>query len=219
MAGGTWMTRCRPTTIRDSVSIMSAPFISAVKLHSTDEQLVHLVMAGDSAAFSDLYDRYVRSCFGLALRMLADQKRAEAVVHDVFAALWDHPDTYSPQSEQFPCWLLRTVHHRCIAELRRKRESEAAFIVAARGHIATLSAGEVVNPEYVTIAEQQRIINEALGQMTSEQREILELAYFAGLSYTQVAEKLSQPLATVYAHACDGLRSLKALLEPTQLLF
>lgn len=99
-----------------------------------------------------------------------------------------------------------------------------ATVVRAAPHanvittVAALDSHAASDVGSVTVLEQQKVISEALGQLAPDQREILELAYFGGLSHTQIAEKLSQPVSAIHGHARTGLRHLNALLEPSQLL-
>src|ERR687884_154307 len=92
-----------------------------------DEQLVARVANGDSSALEQLYDRYVRQCFGLALRLLGNAQLAEEVVQEVFLKVWSQPTRYSAERGQFASWLLSLVHHRCIDELRRRSRTEVAL--------------------------------------------------------------------------------------------
>src|SRR5215210_7054828 len=90
----------------------------------SDEQLVLRIQDGDASALEALYDRYVRQCFGLALRILGDSAIAEEVVQEVFMKLWTQSGSYSSKKGKFASWLLSVVHHRCIDELRRRSRTE-----------------------------------------------------------------------------------------------
>ena len=91
---------------------------------NADDLLMLNVANGDAASLEALYDRYVRQCFGLALRMLNNASIAEEVVQEVFTKVWSRPDSFSAHKGRFVSWLLSLVHHRCVDELRRRSNSE-----------------------------------------------------------------------------------------------
>src|SRR4051812_4901081 len=93
----------------------------------TDEQLIESIGSGDASALEEIYERYVRQCFGLALRMLGEPAHCEEVVQEVFLKVWTQPHSYSSQKGKFASWLLSMVHHRCIDELRRRSRTEVAL--------------------------------------------------------------------------------------------
>ena len=186
---------------------------------TADEQLVQRVASGDASALEQLYERYVRQCFGLALRMLGEPALCEEVVQEVFLKLWTQPTSYSSQKGKFASWLLSMVHHRCIDELRRRSRSEVALDDPATGSFLTTEPDpDPQPPEQVWTREQQTAVRSALAKIPQNQRQVLELAYFMGLSHSQIATKLGQPLGTVKTRIRLGMQSLRQLLEPLGLL-
>lgn len=184
-----------------------------------DDQLVRRIAAGDAAALEALYDRYVRQCFGLALRMVSEPALAEEVVQEVFLKLWTSPGSYSSQKGAFASWLLSLVHHRCVDQLRKRSRTEVALDTDEPSSILNTEPDPQPDPgEQVWVMEQQRVVRQALTQIPENQRLVLELAYFGGLSQSQIAEKLSQPLGTVKTRMRMGLLNLRALLESHKLL-
>lgn len=184
-----------------------------------DDQLVLRVAEGDAAALESLYDRYVRQCFGLAVRMLGDAAVAEEVVQEVFTKLWTQPYSYSAKKGKFPSWLLSVIHHRCIDELRRRSRTEVPLDDPVTGNLLETQLDPDPDPgERVVIAEQQRIVRHALEQISPNQRQVLELAYFKGLSQSEIAASLDQPLGTVKTRVRLGLQSLRILLDAGGLL-
>ncbi len=184
-----------------------------------DDQLVLRVESGDPSALEALYDRYVRQCFGLALRMLDDTALAEEVVQEVFTKLWAQPGSYSSQKGKFVSWLLSLVHHRCIDELRRRSRTEVPLDDPVTGSLLDTQ----VDPDpdvgdQVAVKEQQQVVRAALGQISDSQRQVLELAYFRGLSQSEIAARLNQPLGTVKTRMRQGLKNLRTLLDATGLL-
>ncbi len=188
-------------------------------LPSTDNQLVVRLADGDAKALEQLYDRYVRQCFGLALRMLSDVALAEEVVQEVFLKLWHQPEKYSAQKGKFASWLLSLVHNRCIDELRRRSRTEVALDDPATGSLLDTKPDPDMDPgDKVWLAEQQRAVREALAGIAPEQRRVLELAYYGGLSQSEIAAKLKQPLGTVKTRMRSGLQSLRKLLGSNDLM-
>ena len=185
----------------------------------TDEQLVARVAAGDSAALEQLYDRYVRQCFGLAMRILGEPPLAEDVVQEVFLKLWTRPDRYSPDKGNFASWLLSLVHHRCIDELRRRSRTEVALDDVATGSVLDVAPDPELDPgDQVTLLEQRRAVRQALATIPPNSRQILELAYFGGLSQSEIAARLGQPLGTVKTRMRAGMQQLRSLLDRASLL-
>ena len=184
-----------------------------------DEQLVVRVANGDASALEALYDRYVRQCFGLALRLLGETALAEEVVQEVFLKVWTQPGSYSAQKGKFVSWLLSLVHHRCIDELRRRSRTEVTIEDTGSGGVLDTQADPDPDPgEQVWIGEQRRAVREALDKISPSQRQVIELAYFRGLTQSEIAAKLNQPLGTVKTRVRMGLQSLRALLEAHGLL-
>lgn len=185
----------------------------------TDEQLLGRVLGGDSAALEELYERYVRQCFGLALRMLGEPAHCEEVVQEVFLKVWTHPSSYSSQKGKFASWLLSMVHHRCIDELRRRSRTEVALEDPATGNYLITEPDPELQPlDQIWLKEQQTAVRAALTQIPQNQRQVLEMAYFLGLSHSQIAAKLGQPLGTVKTRIRLGMQSLRQLLEPYGML-
>jgi len=183
-----------------------------------DDQLVAQIAQGNASALEQLYDRYVRQCFSLALRMLGDSAVAEEVIQEIFLKLWTNPGSYSLQKGKFVSWLLSLVHHRCIDELRRRSRTDVA-LDDETGSVLNTEPDPALEPgDQVWVMEQQRAVREALAQIPQNQRQVLELAYFRGLSHSEIAEKLGQPLGTVKTRIRLGMQSLRNLLEPHGLL-
>ena len=172
------------------------------------------VRLGDAPALHALYDRYVRQCFSLALRLLNETPLAEEVVQDVFLKLWSRPDSYSAHKGKFVSWLLSLIHHRCIDLLRRRSRTEVPLEQDENGGFLDMQPDPGPDPgDQAWMQEERREILTALGQIAPNQREVIELAYFRGLSQSQIAARLQQPLGTVKTRVRMGLQNLRALLE------
>jgi RNA polymerase sigma-70 factor (ECF subfamily) len=185
----------------------------------SDEQLMNAVGTGDSAAFETLYDRYVRQCYGLALRIVGNMQLAEEVVQEIFLKVWSRPAAYSSEKGKLASWLLSLVHHRCIDELRRRSRTETSLDNEDGGSILDTAADSDPDPgEQVWMREESAVVRAALSQIAPNQREVIELAYFGGLTQSQIAERLQQPLGTVKTRVRAGLQTLRSILEKNGLL-
>ena len=188
-------------------------------LPATDNQLVVRVAGGDAGALEQLYDRYVRQCFGLALRIVGDSALAEEIVQEVFLKVWSRPDSFSAQKGQFASWLLSLVHHRSIDELRRRSRTEVALDDPVTGSLLDTEPDRDPDPgDQVWMREQERAVRRALAAISPDQRHVLELAYYGGLSQSEIAAKLKQPLGTIKTRMRAGLQQLRKLLGSKDML-
>jgi RNA polymerase sigma-70 factor (ECF subfamily) len=178
----------------------------------SDEALIAHVARGDTLALEQLYSRYSRVIYGLALRMLGGAEQAEDVVQETFWRVWRRAGTFQSGSGQFAPWLFGIARNLCIDELRRRR----ARPVTGPGEDDTLLAIPDTQPAMDDLtwdAERRRLITSALSELPPDQRQVIELAYFAGLSQREIAEHLSNPLGTVKTRVRLALQKLKGLLQ------
>ncbi len=180
----------------------------------SDEVLVEQVAASNSLALECLYDRYARPIYGLALKMLNNSELAEDVVQEVFWRVWRRGATFQAGQGKFTSWLFGIAHNLCIDELRRQRSRPTPVYLASDATICdTLSDGQ---PEPALVswqAERRRIILAALQELPNDQRQVVELAYFGGLSQREIAEQLNDPLGTVKTRIRLGLQKIKHVLQ------
>jgi RNA polymerase sigma-70 factor (ECF subfamily) len=175
--------------------------------HLTDEALLSLVAGSDDNALAELYDRFGGVAYGLALRILRDETLAQDAVQEAFLGIWRTADRFLAERAAARTWILTLVHRRAVDLVRREdiRRSDPLE-----------SAPEPAAPESVeeeaTIRAQRRVIQEALQQLTPEQREAIELGYYGGLTQSELAERLGQPLGTVKSRMFSGLGRLRELL-------
>lgn len=180
---------------------------------SRDRDLVRRVAGGEDEAFRGLFRRYSPSAMALARRVVGQHFLAEEIVQEAFLALWRNPDGYDEERGSVKAWLMGMVHHRAV-DLVRREESHR------RRAEETPPDGTVVVPEdpaqqvveEVGLPEERKAVRAALEDLPSEQREIIELMYFDGLSQTRIAERLSLPLGTVKSRTLLGMRKLRVAL-------
>jgi RNA polymerase sigma-70 factor (ECF subfamily) len=175
-----------------------------------DEELMELVHAGEAQAFEVLFDRHGDAAFSLAYRMCGRRAMAEDVVQEAFLSLWRTGARYDPARGSVRAWLLRVVHNRTIDTFRRAtiRDGRDVHDEAAAERLA---AAELTDQE-VQRREDVRQVRGALEELPADQRQVIELAYFGGLSHSQIAEALGLPAGTVKGRMRLGLSKLRLAL-------
>ena len=174
--------------------------------HLADEALLALVAHSDDDALAELYDRYGRAAYGLALRILRDPALAQDAVQDAFLAAWRTAAGFDPRRGTASTWLMTLVHRRAVDVVRREDRRRADPL-----EDAPVAAGDATD-EQVELREQRRKVQAALEVLTPAERESLELAYYGGLSQSEIAEKLGLPLGTVKSRMFSGLGRLRETL-------
>jgi RNA polymerase sigma-70 factor (ECF subfamily) len=177
--------------------------------HLSDEALVALAARSEQSALAELYDRYGRSAYGLALRVVRDEALAEDAVQEAFLALWRTAPRFVPERGKASTWILTLVHRRAVDLVRReeRRRADALELDAEPG------SGAVDEEAWLRL--QRERVQDALRQLPDQQREALELAYYGGFTQSELAERLGQPLGTIKSRMFAGLSRLRELLgEP-----
>lgn len=181
----------------------------------SDEVLINAIAGGGVWAMEPLYQRYYRILYSLAYRMVADHQIAEDLLQDAFLSVWRRATSYSPQSGAVRSWLVSIMHHRTIDYLRgvRRRSvmKEATWEEVERDERTAVP--DVWDEAWQNVQSAQ--IREALMKLPTEQRMVIELAYFQGWTHSEIAEGCQIPLGTVKARMRLGLIRLKRTLEET----
>lgn len=175
-----------------------------------DATLVRLIAEGETAAISELYDRYNRLVFHIALAVVGDEATAAEITLDVFTRVWQRAGSYRPEQAKVTTWLTAITRHHAIDVLRRQRARPEGHRVSWDG-LPGQTAGEDVE-EAAELAWQRRRVRAAVAQLTVEQQEVLGLAYFKGYSHQQIANVLKQPLGTVKTRIRSAMQKLRQLL-------
>jgi RNA polymerase sigma-70 factor (ECF subfamily) len=174
----------------------------------SDTQLVTSIARGNEMALAEVYRRHGGAVYGLARRVLINASEAEDVTQDIFLRLWKQPDRFDPARGSLRAFLLAQSHSRAVDAVRsltarRRRETTDAQ--------RTASAGYDMQHEFWDLALADQIA-QALGTLPAEERQAIELAYFSGHTYVEVAELLKQPEGTVKSRIRNGMRRMRALL-------
>ena len=177
--------------------------------HLSDEALVALVARGDEDALAELYDRVSRIAYGLALRVLRDERHAEDAVQEAFLQVWRSAASFRAERAKASTWILTLVHRRAVDLVRREERRQAEPL---DGEDAAGAAPEQTEEAAWLRFERERV-QSALGQLPDVQREALELAYYGGFSQSELAERLGVPLGTIKSRMFAGLARLRELLD------
>ncbi|HEX3334275.1 MAG TPA: sigma-70 family RNA polymerase sigma factor [Acidimicrobiales bacterium] len=178
---------------------------------SSDAQLVTSIARYSEVALAEAYRRHGGAVFGLAKRVLQSAADAEDVTQEIFLRLWNQPDRFDPARGSLRSFLLTQTHGRAVdavrsSNSRRLRESSAAMGRARSGYDMQHEAWDVV------VADQ---VAQAMGELPDEERRAIELAYFEGRTYREVAQLLGQPEGTVKGRIRNGMRRMRTALADT----
>jgi RNA polymerase sigma-70 factor (ECF subfamily) len=179
-----------------------------------DAALVERVRQRDQHALASLYDRHGVTVYAIALSILHDPGQAEDVTQEVFLTLWTQPERFDPDRGRFAPWCYRITRNRAIDVIRQRRRE----LQPAQPAVFELMLGAAVDApaeEVVLRAEAERV-RAALWQLAAEQRRVLELAYFRGMSQSQMAAELGIPLGTIKTRVRTALLRLREILEDDQ---
>lgn len=175
--------------------------------------LIRKMAAGDGAAFAPFYDRYAPLVYPLILRIVREPAEAADVLQDVFWEIWQRAADYDPGRGTPEAWVVMRARSRAIDRVRAARRRGETFVALPVEDAASLP-GEPA-PDPAERVEERRTVEGALERLPEAQREVIELAYYAGLTQTEIAERLKQPLGTVKTRLRLGLARLREIVKGT----
>jgi RNA polymerase sigma factor (sigma-70 family) len=180
----------------------------------SDEALLALVSRDDEGALAELYDRYGQVAFRLAFRVVRDAALAEDAVQEAFLAIWRAAGSFLSERATPRTWILTLVHRRAVDVVRR----EQRLRIAPFETVAQSEAHEPAAEEHYELSNRRRIVQHALKQLPDNEREALELAYYGGLTQSELAVRLGVPIGTIKGRMFRGLRRLRDLLADASLV-
>ena len=178
--------------------------------HAPDSALIEKMIAGDESALSTIYDRYSAMLFGMLMRILNDRGAAEEVLQDLFLLLWRNAGQFDANRGSLPAWLMVIGRNRAISRLRGRRGNEV--LEEKQGDYANTFPSEQNIEEEAVRAELARSLAAALAKLPAEQRNAVELAYFEGMTQSEIAARTGSPLGTVKTRIRTAMQSLKLIL-------
>ena len=179
--------------------------------HLSDEALVALVARGDESALGELYDRVWRVAYGIAYRVLRDDRLAEDAVQEGFLAAWRSAGAFRAERAKASTWIVTLVHRRAVDIVRREERRRAEPLEAENRAEPVDPTGSAENAAWLGF-ERDRV-QAALRALPDTQREAIELAYYGGYSQSELAERLGVPLGTIKSRMFAGLARLRELLD------
>lgn len=178
-----------------------------------DQSLLQQMCQGAQWAMEALYQRYYRYAYSLAYHIVHDTAGAEDIVQDAFLAIWRKASTYQKQQGSVRSWLQAIVHHRAIDCVRAAAHRSTQWLPLQTEHEQDLPADTPEVWEEAWSNEQRLLVRRVLAQLSSEQRQVIELAYFEGYTHAQIAERWNIPLGTVKGRMRLGLQKMRQLLH------
>jgi RNA polymerase sigma-70 factor (ECF subfamily) len=180
--------------------------------HDDDRSLLRRIAQGDQAACAALYDRYGASALGIAVKICNNRALAEDVVQEAFLSIWQRASRFdADRGTSVAAYLFGAVHNKAVDSIRH--EESLRRRQDALGDLPGASDGdEVVEAAWLGVRRQE--VRAAVARLSPTQREAMELAYFEGLTYREVADKLGIPLGTAKTRLRDGMTRLRTLLPP-----
>jgi RNA polymerase sigma-70 factor (ECF subfamily) len=185
--------------------------MSSAGAGSETSTLIARIAAGDREAFSRLYDLLAPTAFGLIRRVLRDPEAAADVLQEVFWQVWREAPQYDPKRGSPEAWLIMRAKTRAIDRLRSMRRRDRTFVAPVDESVAQGGDGPVPDP--AVVAEDRGLVRTALAQLPEPQRRVIELAFFEGLTQSEIATRLGEPLGTVKTRARLGLERLRGVLR------
>jgi len=181
---------------------------------ASDERIMEGVRRGDGRAVAALYDRYSALIFSLGLRMLGDREGAEELVQEVFLRAWRQAGTYQSSLGRLSTWLLGIARNLAVDELRRRGARPQRSDGDSDEQLAQFSTPTTEDPaEQAIVTAQRQEVLQALAALPVAQRQVMELAYYGGLTQSEIATQLGDPLGTVKTRMRLATQKLRELLR------
>ena len=179
---------------------------SSLPSDPADAELLALIARGDNQAFADFYDRHSALFYALVLRILRNEREAEDVLQDACLLIWEHAAHFDPGLGKPLSWAITLIRNKAIDRLRSMRRKEQLHDEMTDDLVAPSEAAESVGDEAV-------LVRRAMTQISPEQRQAIELAFFSGLTHLEIAEKLGTPAGTIKARIRRGMMTMRDVLE------
>lgn len=180
----------------------------------TDEQLMAQILAGDSTALESLYDKYAATVMGVVMRIVQNRAVAEEIVQETFWRVWDKAEGFDISRGKFSTWMFSIARRLAIDNTRRQKvRPQAVQSEAEEERMLREPDSETNVVETAVLHIEQERIRSAMEILSPEQYQVIELAYFRGLTRQEIAQTIDKPLGTVHTRARLGLQKLRTALE------
>ena len=179
----------------------------------SDEVLAARVARGDQSAFETLYDRHASIVLGLTVRITGDRAAAEDIVQETFWKAWERADSYQPERGSFTTWLFRIARNLAIDAYRRRSARPPA--ADTESVLENVTDPNINVPEQAVSNVMAQQVQAALNFLPHEQRQVIEMAYFQGMTRQEIAAATGEPIGTIHTRARLGLQKLREALKRT----
>jgi RNA polymerase sigma-70 factor (ECF subfamily) len=193
-------------------ALTQPPFSRPGEDPARDRRLIQEVAGGSGDAVSALYDRYGATVYGLALRILGQPDLAEEVVQDVFAQVWREAGRYDAGRSTVAGWIVMLTRTRAIDRFRARRSRPDVTAAVEARHDLPIASPERTPESSTIVAEDQRMVRGALARLPDHFRALIELAYYEGLTHTEIAARTGIPLGTVKTRLRSAMGTLRSAL-------
>lgn len=180
-----------------------------------DRELMARIKARDSSALSELYDNYNRMLFGLILSILKKREEAEDILQEVFTKIWENAEKFDLEKGTVYTWIVTLARNKSIDRLRSKvykEQKKQSISLNDEDVFHPLYSNESDPLENTILSERAKRVHEALNEISEKQRKVLQVAYFNGMSQSEISEEFDIPLGTVKTRMRDGMIKLRELL-------
>ena len=216
-----WTGPVSPGTMRGASPELARPSTITMAIPSMfpgseDRRLVERMARGDEQALAALYDRFAPALFGMAMRIAGERADAEEIVLDAFQQAWRDAARFREERGSVAAWLTMICRSRALDLVRSRVRRERAVTRAegaAAGDPPAMGRGPLASGGGAEAGERGRVVAEALEQLAAPQRQAIELAFFEGLSQSEIAERLREPLGTVKTRVRLGMQKLRDALR------
>jgi RNA polymerase sigma-70 factor, ECF subfamily len=185
----------------------------AVSVKRLDRELVARLVGGEESALRETYRAYAPAVFGLAIRVLGNDALAQEVTQDVFVRLWEQPARFDPERGPLRAYLLAMTHSRAVERVRAEESQRRRREAVRRERVMNAPADPAL---IVTARADGDAVRNALAELPDDQRTAIEMAYFDGMSYREVADSLGEPEGTVKYRIRSGMQKMKAALQSAE---
>lgn len=175
----------------------------------TDLELISKINKRDPASFDQLYERYAQIIFNLCIRILKDEVEAQDVMQEIFIQIWKDAGRFDPARASVKTWLFTIARSRSLDRYRSRKMAQARVQDTASEDLHQIAGKE----DLQSTSEIQEFVGQAVGQLSKDQREVLELSYYQGLTQEEIADLLKQPLGTIKSRIRSALIKLRSMFS------
>ncbi len=178
----------------------------------TDIELISSIVKRNRQAFDLFYDRYAQIIFNLCVRILREEAEAEDVLQEIFVQIWREAERFDPSRASVKTWLFTIARSRSLDRYRSRKTAKQRLDDGAEDGLEQIASNE----DLQTTTVMQRYVSNALDQLTKDQRVVLELSYYQGMTQEEIADRLGEPLGTIKSRIRSALAKLRSLFSGNQ---